>query len=101
MTITAGRIEKHAISFGGDMNQRYIEKSLSQATRAVHLLQKQGFSVEHLELGRGGKPRIKIGFHPRCSSLGEASCYSQGNNGLHYETYLVQYEGCQVSWIRK
>ncbi|OED44062.1 hypothetical protein ACH42_08465 [Endozoicomonas sp. (ex Bugula neritina AB1)] len=98
---TVNRTAKQTMQFGGNMQNRYIEQSLSKATRAVNMLQKEGFSIEQLELGRGGKPRIKISFHPRCSILGVPSSYSQGNNGIHYETYLVQYEGCQVSWIRK
>ena len=98
---TAQRINKHSLPFGGNMQNRYIEQALHKATCAINKLQRDGFTVEHLELGGGGKPRIKIAFSPRCESLGVVSSYSRGNNGIHYETYLVQYEECQVSWIRK
>ena len=87
--------------FGGDMNQRYIEQSLHQMTKVVHRLQRDGFVVESMEVSGGGKPRIKIGWNPKVGNLGEPSVFSRGNNGLVHETYLVQFEGCQVSWIRK
>ena len=83
------------------MQSRYIEQSMSTATRAINQLQKLGLTVEHLELGGGGKPRIKVGYSPRCELLGQPVSFSRGNNGLNYETWLVQYEGCQVSWVRK
>ena len=95
------RVQKQSIRVGGDMQQRYIEQSLHKATCAINKLQREGHSVERLELGGGGKPRIRIAWSHRCESLGEPSVYSKGNNGIYYETYLVPYEGCQVSWIKK
>ena len=97
----SGRSAGYAPSMGVNMQQRYIEQSLHSATCAINKLQRDGFSVEGLELGGGGKPRIRISWVPRCVQFGEPSVYSRGNNGIHYETYLVQYEGCQVSWIKK
>lgn len=96
---TTQRINKQTMQV--NMQSRYIEQSLSAATRVVNKLHQMGLSVAELEMGRGGKPRIKIDYSPRCSMLGEPAVFSQGNNGVHYETYLVQYEGCQVSWVRK
>ncbi|OED43591.1 hypothetical protein ACH42_09775 [Endozoicomonas sp. (ex Bugula neritina AB1)] len=82
------------------MQQDYISDSLVKVTHAVNQLQRDGFTVETVELG-GGKPRIKISYHYRCSVFGEPTVYSRGNNGLHYETSVVQFEGCQLRWSRR
>lgn len=77
-------------------DQRYIEKSLSRATRAAHRLMRDGFSVERVELGDGGRPRIEISYRAQCSLLGDASRFSLNPDGR--ARCRVEYEGCQVSW---
>lgn len=80
--------------------QRYIDDCLFQATRAINRLQRAGFSVEHLELGAGGRPRIHIGWHPRCSELGEPAVCTR-EDGVHYRLCMIQYLDCQVSWTER
>ena len=99
--MTAAPRVKQAISYRGNAQQDYISDSMKKATTAVSRLHSGGFSVEHLDLGGGGKPKIRIAWHPKVGALGEPIVFSQGNNGIRYETYLVDFEQCQVSWIKK
>lgn len=98
---TAARVQKQTMTFRSDVHQDYISRSMHKATRAVNHLMRDGFVIEQVSLGGGGMPKIKILWHPRVENLGETRVFSRGNNGMSYETYLVDFEGCQVSWVRK
>ncbi|WP_299734048.1 hypothetical protein [uncultured Endozoicomonas sp.] len=97
----APRVPTQTITYRGNAQQDYISDSMKKATIAVSRLQSLNISVEHVELGGGGKPKIRVGWNPRVDGLGVPRSFSKGNNGLSYETYLVDFEQCQVSWIKK
>ena len=82
------------------MQQDYISDSLSKVTRAVNQLQRDGFTVEKIELG-SGQPRIRISYHYKCGVFGEPTVYSKGNNGIEYEAHVVNYKECQLRWVRR
>jgi len=97
---TAQRTTRQAMRFGPgekNMQQSYITQSLSTATHAVNLLQRDGFTVEKVVLGQG-RPKVRISWHPNVQAFGPTVVYSRGNNGLPHEREEVEFEGCVLSW---
>ena len=86
---------------GKNAQQQYLEKVLHTATTAVNKLHREGLSVEHLELGFG-KPKITVGWSPRCELLGVVVRCNRGIDSRgHYEECQVCFEGCDVIWTQK
>ncbi|WP_330925271.1 hypothetical protein [Candidatus Sororendozoicomonas aggregata] len=74
--------------------QRFISNALTLASHAVECLQRQGFTVESVDVSQG-QPRIRIGYERNCILLGQPVV----SNRQQQAVYRVQFRHCQVSWL--